>query len=64
MRNFRVPLRSSPNQGDYPEEPAFSYEEMRATTGSCRELILKCFLQGHFCSFSCRFFPHLNGDGG
>jgi hypothetical protein len=40
-----------PETGGIPPESAFFYEELRATAGSCRELILKREIRGEFLIF-------------
>jgi len=44
-------MRRFGKQGEYPPESAFFYEELRATAGSCRELILKRKIRGEFSIF-------------
>jgi hypothetical protein len=43
-----APLRET---GGIPPESALFYEELRATAGSCRELILKGEIRGKFSIF-------------
>ena len=51
LRIFPRSFAPFPETGGIPPESALFYEELRATAGSCRELILKREIRGKFSIF-------------